>query len=508
MSQPLSFYFVDDSELIRSMATEMLKGHKLECFSSGQACWESILINGIKADILITDVYMPQMGGIELIRRIRARSELKKVPIILLTDEKDYEEIMEGLDAGAATFISKPLTREKILEAAHKIALKDRLGEEHDMGVHTLLDSILDENEFLNSVFNTVSDAIWIVDKTGSIIRANKAASEIIGQSLDEISGSSIDKFVRLKVEDEQAQPLSSVDDLDQWGGFVRSVSGEEVSVLLAKKGLPDLTGEIVGYTVTAKDIRVQQKLQEQIFGLEKWRSLGEMAAGVAHEINNPLAIIRGYAEDFEVERSRGELSDEGLQKGLKKIVEMTERVSKIIRSLRVLARDGSKDDPEIVELKAIIEDCVHTYKERIAKAGVELMLTNTDLEQELMVQRTQITQVILNLIVNAFDAVKGQKDAWVSLEVVECGKNIEVRVSDSGPGVPKELQEKIFDPFFSTKANAAATMKSGLGMGLSLSRSLAEHNRGQLLLDRESKHTCFILSLPKLTELTIQETG
>jgi PAS domain S-box-containing protein len=508
MSDPLSFYFVDDSDLVRKMATEVLKGHHVECFSSGQACWESILMNGVKCDIIITDVYMPQMGGVELIRRIRSRPEIKQVPIILLSDEKDYDKIMEGLDAGAATFISKPINREKILEAAHKVVLKDKLGEKHDVAVHTVLDTILDENEFLNNVFNTVSDAIWIIDNNGDIVRSNKAAQEILGIEPSQFVGNSIDKYVRLKVEEEQAQPISSVKNLDQWGGLVRMDDGTEVSVLIAKKELKDISGEVVGYIISAKDIREQQKLQEEIFGLEKWRSLGEMAAGVAHEINNPLAIIRGYAEDFQVEISRGELDEKSLDKGLNKIVEMTERVSKIIRSLRVLARDGSSDDPEIVDIHSVIDDCIHTYQERIAKAGVELKMVNPEFTQEVMVQRTQITQVLLNLVVNALDAVKDQKDAWISVETVDCGKNIEIRVSDSGPGVPKVLQDKIFDPFFSTKGNAAATMKSGLGMGLSLSRSLAEHNRGQLLLDRKAKNTCFILMLPKLTELKIQDSA
>ena len=266
-----------------------------------------------------------------------------------------------------------------------------------------------------------------------------------------------------------------------------------KIPVVLSKKYLSGESGEYIGAIVTAKDVAEQQKLQKQVFSLEKWRSLGEMAAGIAHEVNNPVAIIRGWAENMEYERQQGHLNETELESGIKRIVDMTERITKIIQSLRVLARDGSQDEAEDVSIRSLIDDCTRIYQKRVNEAGISFSVKPFDESLQVFVQRTQIAQVLLNLIVNAFDAVQGKPGSWVSVAVKETTQEVEIRVTDSGTGIPVENHEKIFEPFFSTK-----DVKSGVGMGLSLSKAFVEHNNGRLMIDPEAPNTTFILALPK----------
>lgn len=229
--------------------------------------------------------------------------------------------------------------------------------------------------------------------------------------------------------------------------------------------------------------------------------SLGEMAAGIAHEINNPLAIISAKSQflgrmmtKLEVaESTRTEMAD--LAGG---IVKTIERITKIIKGLRMFAKDGSSDPPSVVSVQHVIDDTVVFCESRFRTAGIQLSV-EVEPGIRFCVQSIQVSQVLLNLLNNAHDAVEQTAHAQVGITAKQHGSMIQIRVWDNGPGIPAAIRTKIMQPFFTTKE-----VGKGTGLGLSISRGIASYHKGSLSLDPRTDRTEFVLELP--IESKIQE--
>lgn len=248
-----------------------------------------------------------------------------------------------------------------------------------------------------------------------------------------------------------------------------------------------DVTEQVEAEILASKD-RAQRFHQSQLF------ALGQMCAGIAHEINNPLAVISGNVSIVGrvLEKNNVEATPYILY--LEKINKMVERVTKIIKGLRNFARDGSHDPMEEVNLKALIKETLDLCKMRFEGYRVPLQV---DLGEEDSIVRgrpVQISQVILNILNNAFDAVETLEEKWVSLKLKKQDKNIIVEISDSGKGIPKDAVEKIFQPFYTTK-----DPQKGMGLGLSISHGIIMEHEGELSVDCTQPHTTFAIRLPEI---------
>lgn len=222
--------------------------------------------------------------------------------------------------------------------------------------------------------------------------------------------------------------------------------------------------------------------------------SLGEMASGIAHEINNPLAIVKASAEQVLANCQSGELSTPAVQKAAERINRVADRIAKIISGLRTFAREGKADSFEVVSIEAVINETLEFCLTRFKNNGIEVIFH--PLPSELLVhgRSVQMSQVLLNLLNNAHDALKSASIQGPRIEILgrRVGESVEVHIVDNGPGIPQEIRTRIMQPFFTTKE-----VGKGTGLGLSISRSIMEDHRGELILAVDPLPTRFIMRFP-----------
>lgn len=249
-----------------------------------------------------------------------------------------------------------------------------------------------------------------------------------------------------------------------------------------------------------ATQIRERERLQTvldtqraQMIAASKLTSLGEMAGGLAHEINSPLNIIQARASDLqEVAEATQPVEPATVLKATRSILRTAERIMAIVRGLRTFARDGRTDAFEKTPVQVILDDTLALCREKFAVHGITLEVADVDRDLTLECQRVQISQVLLNLLNNAFDAVQMLPVRWVRLGVSREGDSIQISVTDSGRGIPREIADKAMQPFFTTKP-----VGKGTGLGLSISNAIAESHHGQLSIDSRGPNTRIVLSLP-----------
>lgn len=223
--------------------------------------------------------------------------------------------------------------------------------------------------------------------------------------------------------------------------------------------------------------------------------SLGEMAGGIAHEINNPLAIISGWANVFQRMKNKGIMDAELVSKGSDVMVKTCGRIAAIIRGLQLATHRTDNRPCESIQARTLMEDINGVCATRFKLASVKLDLP--DLVDDLRVWgRPQHThQILLHLMNNAYDAVQGTPDAWVTVRastiIAHNRMHVRFDVQNSGPPIAPEVHAKLFTPFFTTKQQS-----QGVGLGLAISRGLAEGMGGSLQLVADQRHTTFRFTL------------
>ena len=241
------------------------------------------------------------------------------------------------------------------------------------------------------------------------------------------------------------------------------------------------------------EDITEQLDARGKLVESAKFASLGEMAGGIAHEINNPVAIIHGSATILLRLMEKSGTIQPAMKANAEQIVRTCDRIEHIIKGLSSFARNGDADPMRLEDLRDVIDAALSLCGERLRNSGVELRLSVPDAPVKGVCRQVQVGQVLVNLINNAFDAVKPLPVKWIALQVEERTDVIVISVTDSGGGIPEAAKRKIMQPFFTTKG-----FGKGTGLGLSISKKIIEQHHGTLEYDSKSLNTRFVIALPK----------
>lgn len=248
--------------------------------------------------------------------------------------------------------------------------------------------------------------------------------------------------------------------------------------------------------TQLIRKIKEVEATRMQLMETQKFSALGNMAGGIAHEINTPLNIITLNSSVIQEELDRASFDKDLTMDSAKKIEFTSLRIAKIIQALRTFSHEGREESKVKIGLESIISDTLDLCTEKFKFQGVSLQVSTVP-NLQINCRPNEMIQVLFSLLQNSLDAVSGLQDAWTHLEFIlneesQGSKELQIHVTDSGTGIPEDIRSRIFEPFFTTKA-----VGTGTGLGLSVSRQLIESHDGKLEYDKKSPNTRFVIRLP-----------
>ncbi len=347
------------------------------------------------------------------------------------------------------------------------------------------------------SLIDSSADLFSFTDYTGIPMYVNKAGQDIFGiepgkhyftHYFSDPDRNRIDEEVR-----------KSLAENERWEGETIALNPktkEKIPVLLKIFSVRSGPGDRVFYGCSGTNLTEVKKIQKSMIEQSKMASLGEMAAAIAHEVNNPLMIVQAKSQMLQAKVSESHPEKEKILRDLKLIEKNSIRIDKIIKSLKTASRRSDQDPYENVPLLSIIEESVELSSQRFRHAEISLKVSENhvcDLSHVVHARSTEVVQVLVNLLNNSFDAVKNLDDRWVEIYLDCHSSYYEVAVIDSGVRIRDEVTEKMFEPFYTTKPSG-----QGTGLGLSLSKQIVQAHGGDFYYDSKAKHTKFVFTLIK----------
>ncbi|HID62589.1 MAG TPA: GAF domain-containing protein [Anaerolineae bacterium] len=345
--------------------------------------------------------------------------------------------------------------------------------------------------ERYRDLFENANDLIFTLDRDFNITDANKVGERLTGYTLEEARGMNVSHFLSPKdlerarlflanlLAGRPVQQPFEVEIMRKDGGKVLC---EITGRLIKKEGKP------VGVHCIARDVTERRRLQEQLLQSEKLSAIGQMISGVAHELNNPLTTVMGFAQLLQAE----ELGDQ-VKQDLEKISQAAERARRIVRNLLIFARQH-KPGKKYVDINEIIQ---RTLELRAYQLKVDNITVTLELDERLprtMADPYQMQQVFLNLINNAHQAMVADRGrGHLTVRSQMAGDTIQVTIMDDGPGIPEKDMRRIFDPFFTTKE-----VGEGTGLGLAICYGIVQKHGGRIWAESEvGRGTTFTVELP-----------
>ena len=355
--------------------------------------------------------------------------------------------------------------------------------------------------DYLENIVQSSVDAIVTTDPKGRITFLNRAFEEMVGRSRENIIGLPIHQFY-LNGLHEARKIMAILREKGSLKNYETKVVKKDgtVSILTSASLLQDESGQIIGTLGVFKDLTEKKKLEEELIKTQahlievgKLRALGELVAGVAHEVNNPLMAADAF---LHVIRENLAKEDEN-QKRLELIQRCNERIAKIINHLLHFSRQ-SKFAFRKVDINEPIENALMITGQQLLNHGIRLLKTFSPNMPKIWGDANQLEQVFLNLISNAKDAMeksdrKRELTLTTSLLHHNGWNDVEIVVRDTGTGIPQDNVEKIFEPFFSTKE-----VGKGTGLGLSICYGIIEAHGGRIEVESKLEEgTTFRVTLP-----------
>jgi len=354
--------------------------------------------------------------------------------------------------------------------------------------INEMATALVNARSLSENIMDSIADGLIAVDTQGKITAFNRAAEQMTGFTQQDVMG----KFYEEVFHMERYCPSLLIDTLRTGESHIAGelrypVKNGTLWISTTTSLLRNLNGEIIGAVVVFKDLTERKQLEEQVTRAERLASLGELAAGVAHEIRNPLTGIKGFLQYFQTAGT-----EEERQKYLPMLLREVDRMNKIIEGLLYFARP-CQAALALTDLNRVIQDTMMLIRSRAQHQGIVFTINlPADLPQ-VELDEEQYKQVFLNLFINSVQAMEQAGSVHVSGRYIREADAVELSFADNGPGIEEHLKKKVFDPFFTTK-------KTGTGLGLSVVHRLVTAQGGNVFLeDNPGGGTIVRLIIPRM---------
>jgi len=464
---------------------------KLQWIDSPQAARDAIAQK--EHDIYLLDYRLGEYNGLEILRE--AIDQGCSAPIILLTGQGDHEIDVEAMKAGAADYLEKSQLSAPLLERSIRYAIERQHAQAKIREQAALLD--------------VATDAIFVSDAENTILFWNKAAEKLYGWKASEAIG-------KKALELWQEENLSDVQQANNillnhgsWQGefHQKTKFGKKILVESRWTLLPFFEGKPESILVVNTDITHKKQLETQFFRTQRLESIGTLASGIAHDLNNVLAPILMSAQLLELQ-----LKDERSQRLLPILISNAKRGANLVKQVLSFAR-GIEGERTLLQVKHLILEIQHIIKETFPKS----IMVNVEICPNLWTvysDATQLHQVLMNLCVNARDAMSGGGTLTITCENLLIDQNyaqmhldaqerpyVVITVADTGVGISQDILDRIFEPFFTTKE-----LGQGTGLGLSTALGIIKSHDGFVNVYSElNRGTSFKVYLPAVETKEIE---
>jgi len=502
---------IDDDPGIRKVMTISLEdaGYTVWTAPDGES--------GIRAfeekspDIVITDIRMPGMNGIEVLRRIKELDPDKEV--IVATAFGDLDLAVEALQLDASDFITKPIHEDALFVALKRA--QERYSTRKELRDYTSLieerwmqtaEELAKTFHFQKMLIDSSIDGIVACDPAGKVMVFNKSMEQMLGYPakeavgkmlLDDFFWSGEDKKFHHKLASEE---FGGKDRLYLYESTLRDRTGHKIPVQLSASVLFH-EGRVAGIVGFFRDLREIRRLtqefadQARLLHQDKMISLGKLAASVVHEINNPLAGILNYTRLMIKMLSRGPLSPESAERfaGYLQLMESElSRCSKIVSNLLAFSRKSTLEFRE-VDVNELVLKCVLLSEHQLTLQNIRVETRLSEGLPSVQGDFNQLQQCLFNLILNSIDAMPQGGSLTLRTYREDPKGRVVMEVRDTGCGIAEEDLPYIFDPFFTTK-----TEGKGLGLGLSTVYGIVDRHGGTIeARSRPGEGSVFVIRLP-----------
>ncbi|SFR76647.1 PAS domain-containing protein [Marinobacter daqiaonensis] len=509
---------VDDNAQNLKVLYETLKdrGYRLLIANDGEKALT--LARRHQPEVILLDIMMPDLDGYQVCERLKENPVTADSAVVFLSALDDVDAKLRGFSLGGADYISKPFQAQEVIARVRTHARVIRLER-----------ALQERNRELESdqtrILNAISEGIYGLDAEGNIAFANPAAGLISGCSVDELIGKNFFELHLLQprpCSGNLLHPSTEGGETDPEGLPVQATCSQGIAEhqrgvtmhradrstfpaeyrATPKKEGDRLTGAVVVFRDISSELENEQALEDarnlvqeqrdQLAHASRMATMGEMAAGFAHEVNQPLTAITNYARVLLRMLKADEPDTELLARTLEKIEAQSHRASEVVRRIRGFVRKPAVGK-EVLSVSALLEE-TRQFAEVDARhndGGVEIHVA--DDIPEVVADPVQVQQVALNLIRNALESTRSAGSrASVEVHARMSGEGtVRIEVRDHGEGLPEDAEQKLFLPFFTTK-------NEGMGIGLTLCRSLIQAQGGEIGFERpEGDGAIFFFTLP-----------
>lgn len=357
---------------------------------------------------------------------------------------------------------------------------------------------------WLDTVINSSNFCILSTDTFGVINTLNKTAKNLIGYTVQEVIGQCSPSVFISSFNTDNSVALKKILSTAEAKGIcineveVINKNGNRFPARLIVNPVFNEKGSVQGFLMVLEDLTEVFKMrkeiegkQQQIIAASRLSLLGEMAAGLAHEINNPLSVIISKVNILSDLSAKNKLETTVLNNGLTKIGDTVFRIERLVRGLKNFSRDATTDPMVATLIKTVINDSVGLCNQRIKKSGVSIQLEISD-QAKVDCRPSQLSQVFVNLLTNSLDALEKVNTKWISIKTIIEAEKVKIQFIDSGTGIKHSIADRILEPFVTTKE-----VGKGTGLGLSISKSIIVEHKGNLSYDMNESYTTFIIELP-----------